>query len=277
MPEKLNAQIDYDAVLEELYAKRGEIDISINTILLLKGSGSVVSPENLDAGVIKPIRNGAAIPSNAFFTMTLVDAAKKCIELKQARLTLQEIVAGLEQGGMPGQKPNTVYAALRRRESTVGDITRLDDQWGLKEWSSGISLGNTSKTSKKSKKKSSKKAAKKAAKSITAKTATTPKLVVVEPPPPEPSQAKQAKVKSPTIRQAAYEVLSKEGAPLHAKVLAERINKEYGKNTNLKALAGSLPDDGGQRFENIGNNTWALCAWSVEPKKATTAAATATA
>src|SRR5262245_32967036 len=115
MPEKINAQIDYDAVLSELYAKRDQIDVSINTILLLKGSGSVASNGAAVGTATKSLPSGT-IASNAFFSMSLVDAAKKCIELRQARLTLQEIVDGLAEGGMPGQKPNTVYAALRRRE-----------------------------------------------------------------------------------------------------------------------------------------------------------------
>ena len=273
MPEKINAQM-VDAVLEELYAKRNEIDISINTMLLLKASDSIIAPENLGgSGVAKPVSNGGGIPSNAFFSMSLVDAAKKCIELKQARLNLQQIVTGLEQGGMPGQKPNTVYAALRRRESTVGDITRVDDLWGLKEWSAGISVGKTPKAAqgKKGKKKGTKKAAKKATKS----TATAaPKLVIVERV-PEASQAEEGKPKSSTtIRDAVFEVLSKEGAPLHAEVLAERVNKEYNKNTNDKALAASLKDDGKQRFDNVGHNTWALHVWPEEQKKLKVASAT---
>ena len=265
MPEKINAQI-VDAVLEELYAKRNEIDISINTMLLLKASDSIVAPENLGGGgIAKPVSNGGGIASNAFFSMSLVDAAKKCIELKQARLSLQQIVAGLEQGGMPGQKPNTVYAALRRRESTVGDITRVDDLWGLKEWSSGISLGKISKAAKgkKGKKKGAKKAAKKA---VTSK----PQLVVVETKPEEPQQAKR----SITILDAAYEVLTKEDAPLHAEVLAERVNSGYGKNTNLKSLAATMPKDSTLRFENLKNNTWALSEWPASKKvKAATATA----
>src|SRR5438128_2104770 len=43
MPEKINAQIDYDTVLVELYAKRDEIETTINTILFLQGSGSSAS------------------------------------------------------------------------------------------------------------------------------------------------------------------------------------------------------------------------------------------
>jgi DNA-directed RNA polymerase delta subunit len=270
MPEKENAPTQYDAVLADLYAKRDEIDSAINTILFLQGSGSTVASTANANGAVRATRAGA-IPSNAFFGMSLVDAAKKYIELSQAKRTLAQIVKGLEEGGMPPQKPGTVYAALRRRESTVGDIMKLGEEWGLKDWFAGISVGESAKTTKgkKGKKKSAKKAAnKKAAKP----SATKPQLVVVESKPEEATQAKAAKPKSMTILDAAYEVLTKEDGPLHAEVLAERVNQGYGKNTNLKSLAASLPDDSTLRFENLKNNTWALSEWPASKKVKTTAA-----
>jgi hypothetical protein len=72
-------------------------------------------------------------------------------------------------------------------------------------------------------------------------------------------------------------VLVKEDVPMHAGTLAERINTGYGKTTNLKALAASLKDDGQQRFENIGHNTWVLHEWSAEKKKPRPVAVAATA
>src|SRR6267378_6348645 len=97
MPEKINAQIDYEAVLNELYAKRDEIENAINTILFLQGSGQSASSAGASNGGLRPVRTGA-IPSNAFFGMSLVDASKKYIELSQAKRTLPQIVKGLEEG-----------------------------------------------------------------------------------------------------------------------------------------------------------------------------------
>src|SRR6185503_3767407 len=84
--------------------------------------------------------NGGAVPSNAFFGLGIGDAVKKYLELVQAKKTLPQIVKGLEDGGMPSQKPNTVYAAMRRRESVTGDIMRVGEEWGLKEWFSNVNV-----------------------------------------------------------------------------------------------------------------------------------------
>jgi HB1, ASXL, restriction endonuclease HTH domain len=274
MPEKTSAPNSYETVLQDLYAKRDEIENAINTILFLQGSPPSAQPTSAGNGGTRVTRAGV-IPSNAFFGMSLVDAAKKYIELSQAKRTLAQIVAGLEEGGMPPQKPGTVYAALRRRESMAGDIMKVGEEWGLKDWFASISTGDGTKgrpPKAKSKKKSSKKRAK-AASAARAETTT----------PAEPnesdhsSEAKTGKATKPdiTVRNAAHAVLVKEDGPLHAEELAERINKEYGKNTNQKALAASLKDDATKRFDNIGHNTWVLHAWPPEKKKPKAAVAAA--
>jgi DNA-directed RNA polymerase delta subunit len=273
MPENLNAQTSYDAVLQDLYAKRDEIETAISAILFLQGSGASVTPASGGAGGARAVRTGV-IPSNAFFGMGLVDAAKKYIELSQAKRTLAQIVQGLQDGGMPAQKPNTVYSALRRREGTVGDIMRVGEEWGLKDWFAGVSIGEPTKAAngkktRKRKKKSSKKRSAAAAKTETADT--------VKPEDTPAPKTAPPKAKPISILNAAHAVLDKEGAPLHAEVLAERINKGYGKTTNLKSLAASLPGDSTKRFDNIGNNTWVLGAWPDEKKKTRPVAVAATA
>jgi DNA-directed RNA polymerase delta subunit len=250
MPERISAT-DYDTVLAELYAKRDEFEVSINTILFLKGSGSAVASSIATNGAVKTL-TGGAIPSNAFFSLSLVDAAKKCIELKQAKLTLQEIVKGLAEGGMPPQKPGTVYAALRRRESMTGDILKVDDEWGLKEWFSGISTGRTAKTAK-TKKSKKKKAAKKTRAKAEPEEAKKSK--------PEAKGNKLTSAKPLSIVDASYKILSEANVPLHAEILVEKLNADHGKNTNAKSIAATLPGDSTKRFFNTGNNTWALESW----------------
>jgi DNA-directed RNA polymerase delta subunit len=214
------------------------------------------------------------IPSNAFFGMSLVDASKKYIELSQAKRTLAQIVKGLEEGGMPPQKPGTVYAALRRRESTVGDIMKVGEEWGLKDWFAGISVGEVAKT-KTTKGKRGKKKTKKVTKAVASRPTKTEPTDIPTTAPKEISTKDNAS--DITVRDAAHAVLVKEDAPMHAGTLAERINKSYGKTTNLKALAASLKDDGQQRFENIGHNTWVLHDWPDEKKKPRPVAVAATA
>lgn len=274
MPEKENAPGQYEAVLADLYAKRDEIESAINTILFLQGSGSVAASTATANGAVRANRAGV-IPSNAFFGMSLVDAAKKYIELSQAKRTLVQIVKGLEEGGMPPQKSGTVYAALRRRESTVGDIMKVGEEWGLKDWFAGISVGEAAKT-KTPKAKKGKKKIKKAAKVVATKSPKTEPTDTSTTGAPEEISTKD-KATDITVRDAAHAVLVKEDAPMHAGTLAERINRDYGKTTNLKALAASLKDDGQQRFENIGHNTWVLHDWQAEKKKPRPVAVAATA
>jgi DNA-directed RNA polymerase delta subunit len=288
MPEQINAQIDYDSVLAELYAKRDEIEVSINTILFLKGSGSATSPEKAGGSGMPRGARAGVIPSNAFFGMSLVDAAKKYIELSQAKRTLQQIVKGLEEGGMPPQKINTVYAALRRRESTVGDIMKVGEEWGLKDWFAGISVGEAVKVvNGKKTKKGKKKRAKKAAKSIGSESAKKTAPPIAETPESEtkqtaPTEAGRKETKSAkpiSMVNAVFDILTQADKPLHADVLVEKLKQDYGKTTtNVKSIAASLPQDSTKRFYNIGGNTWALEIWRgsdrVKPKAAT---ATATA
>lgn len=273
MPEKINAPTYYDAVLAELYAKRDEIETAINTILFIQGSGSVAAPANGGSGIARPVRGGA-IPPNAFFGMSLVDASKKYIELSQAKRTLPQIVSGLEEGGMPPQKANTVYAALRRRESTVGDIMKVGEEWGLKDWFAGISTGEATKAKATKSKKRKKKAAKKASKASDAAMKTEPTDDTEAPIEKKPVTTKAKPI---SILNAAHAILDKEGAPLHAEILAKRINEAYGKNTNGKAIAANLPGDSTKRFDNVGNNTWALHAWPEDKKKTRPVAVAATA
>jgi len=264
MPEeKPNAQIDYDAVLQELYAKRDEMDGAISTILLLKGSGAT-TPESTSRRVIAT--NGGSIPSNAFFGLGIGDAARKYMEMIQAKRTVPQITKALEDGGMPPQKPNTVYAALRRREVMTGDITRVGEEWGLKEWFSNIAKPKATKKGKatKSKKKASKKLGKIAS----------PKQE--SPSKPEPTKAKQPMAESQKADKpisnlnAVHEILTSADKPLHADVLVEKLKADYGKDTNVKSIAASLPQDATKRFYNVGNNTWALETWRgtsrVKPK-----------
>ncbi len=280
MPEeKANA---HDEVLAELYAKRDEIEVAISAILFLKG-GSAATPES--RGKVFTVTNGGAIPSDAFFGLGIGDAAKKYLELVRAKRTLPQIVKGLEDGGMPTQKPNTVYAALRRRESVTGDITRFGEEWGLKEWFSNIAKPKTTKTAKgkKSKKKAAKKATKASPASAKATTAERKVVPIAErqrPKQTEPTASvqKEAKTAKPISNvNAVYEILTKADKPLHAEVLVERLKQDYGNTTtNVKSIAASLPQDSTKRFYNLGGNTWALEIWRgsdrVKPKAATATA-----
>lgn len=65
-----------------------------------------------------------------------------------------------------------------------------------------------------------------------------------------------------TMLDASYEILKAEGKKLHAAVIAQRLNENYGKTTHQNSVAARLPQDKDKRFKNIGQNTWELSEWT---------------
>jgi DNA-directed RNA polymerase delta subunit len=240
----LNGQVDYEAVLADLLAKRDQIDAAIAAINLIKGSGGGTSAASSSAaGVVAP---------NAFFTMGIGEAARKYLEIVKGKQTVQQITKALEQGGMPPLRPNTVYAALRRREAVNRDIIRLGDEWGLKEWFSNVSLPKSLTKTKPPKRRKTKAGGKvkSASKSEQSKAVAAPKddtnLSMID---------------------AVEKIMVEAGKPVHAKVLVEEL-KKYGKDTNVNSIRSSLPRDSKKRFVNVGENTWGLAKWSSRGEQA---------
>jgi hypothetical protein len=125
----------YEQILEELRAKRAQIDSDISLVEQLWERWGETGTASTSAVTSN---NKTSIPSNAFFTMGIADAAKKLLILVQKRLSTNEIIDGLEQGGLqPRPTYNSVYSILLRRAHDEGDIEKHGSQWGLTEWSSG--------------------------------------------------------------------------------------------------------------------------------------------
>lgn len=61
------------------------------------------------------------------------------------------------------------------------------------------------------------------------------------------------------------EILTEHGEPLHAKEIVRRL-LSVGRDTTVKSITGSMPQDARKRFENLGNNIWAIAEWTDELK-----------
>ena len=59
---------------------------------------------------------------------------RKLLEMMQRRMTIREIMQGLQAGGLKPSKYRNVYAILRQRESDKADVINVDAKWGLAEW-----------------------------------------------------------------------------------------------------------------------------------------------
>lgn len=127
----------YEQIVNDLKARRAQLDTDIALAEQLRdrwGGGAIAAAQN---GSSQP-QSGqpvTTIPSNAFFKMSIADATIKLLEMRQRRLTTNEIILGLEAGGLPRSTYNTVYSILSRRQSEEQDVEKIGKQWGLTEWS----------------------------------------------------------------------------------------------------------------------------------------------
>jgi hypothetical protein len=122
--------IDYNAVLADLEARKSQLEATIAGIKAILASGSNVVSNGHAEGVIRP----EDIPAHAFLGLSIADATKKFLSMVKSKQSLPQIMQALERGGLPPAKYNTVYAVLRRRENQVEDIFRMGEDWALTEW-----------------------------------------------------------------------------------------------------------------------------------------------
>ena len=138
--------IDYEAVLEDLRAKRDELNAAIAAIERLSRSGSA-SPnpsanEEGDSGA--PLAGGGEEPALAtesktlrediFFGLSATEAAKKYLTIVKRPVLTQDLVAALKKGGFLTNAKNfysNLYTSLKRSD----EFTNLGKgKWGLAEW-----------------------------------------------------------------------------------------------------------------------------------------------
>jgi hypothetical protein len=118
-------QINYDAVLTDLRARKAQLEAAISAIELI--ASQVGSPLPGGGG-------STTIGPSAFLGMSIPEAAKKHLNTMKQKQSTQEIIDALTAGGLPPSKYSTVYAILARRQKQVGDIVNMKGDWGLAEW-----------------------------------------------------------------------------------------------------------------------------------------------
>lgn len=73
-------------------------------------------------------------PSGLYTGMTIIEAAKKFLAIVQRPASTKEIVLALEQGGLQHKSKDfysSVYAILRQRQQSHGDVKRVANDWSL--------------------------------------------------------------------------------------------------------------------------------------------------
>src|SRR5690348_7975382 len=122
----------YDAVIADVEAKRDRLTGIIDALKELKALGIPMVAVN---GIVgnPNITIGATIPHDAFFGMTIPDAARKYLSIVKQTKPHPELCDALLEGGFQSRSEN--FREVVR--STLGrnpDFVKIKGQWGLKEW-----------------------------------------------------------------------------------------------------------------------------------------------
>src|ERR1051325_6042380 len=224
---------NYEAVLADLQEKRDQIEAAIAAIRLIMGAPTPTPAPAATNGVQKLTRIDE-IPHDAFLGLNTAEAAVKFLEMVRSAQTNIQIHQALQAGGLE-VKYNAIHTALSRREDKVGDVVSRGGKWSLAEWNPSIPRRVKTarpRPSRRSKKKRT-----------------------------SPQHASKSAGGGITLLNGTEEALRSVGEPIHADEILKRL-ADMGKKTNKSNLTRTLRQDTKNRFENLGDNKWALIEWS---------------
>jgi hypothetical protein len=125
----------YDAVIADLEAQREKITTTIEMLQGLRGFSNGTSKQGTDQGRAEM---DSDIRSDAFFGMTIADAARKYLGIVKKAKSTSDIAVALEAGGLKHASKdfNTTLRSIigPRRDEFV----RVNGDWGLTEWYPGM-------------------------------------------------------------------------------------------------------------------------------------------
>jgi hypothetical protein len=128
----------YDAVISDMEAKYAELGAAIALMKRLRDSlGGAPIAASPTGGLVTTggVVDLESIPSDAFFGLTIVDAAIKFLHMAAKKpQSTNAIIEGFERGALKGKNYSTVYGVLNRRAKTDGDIVNVHGDWALAEW-----------------------------------------------------------------------------------------------------------------------------------------------
>src|SRR5882672_241328 len=106
--------INYTAVLADLEAKRAQLDSAIAAIKAIIAQTGAMAATALP---LPRIAGLSQVPPRAFVGLSVSNAARNLLEMMQRRLSIGEIMQGLQAGGLKPSKYRNVYAIIRQREA----------------------------------------------------------------------------------------------------------------------------------------------------------------
>jgi hypothetical protein len=134
-----NEPIDYEVVVADLEAKRAALDTVIAALRLALNMGATIAPGGAPSAspTAKPI-DPATIRDDAFFGLSIGEAAKRYLEMVRRKQSIKEIADALERGGLPHTSSNfvnTVSTMMNRAAKADPELVRVGrGEWGLAGW-----------------------------------------------------------------------------------------------------------------------------------------------
>jgi hypothetical protein len=125
-----------DAVIADLEAWRGRIADAIETLQYLQTQGGGL-PTGVPSSTGARTLSRSDIPHDAFFQMTVPDAAEKYLKLVKKTKPNPELATDLLKGGLKSAAknfPEMIRTVLAREPRFV----KVNGEWGLSEWYPGM-------------------------------------------------------------------------------------------------------------------------------------------
>lgn len=199
---------DVEAAIVALETQKAGIDDAIAALRRYQALGLQGGPHT-DSRSADP----ANIPNDAFFGLSIGEAAKKYLGIIKRKQSLREITDALDRGGLPHASGNflgTVATMLGRHAKKDPDLVRVGrGDWGLAGW-----YGNRRPT----------------------------KQVASRPNVKKAKKARAFKKDSAILsnREMAIAVLQENNAPMHIASLMAAIKAKYGRSVLKDTLVGDL-------------------------------------
>ena len=125
----------YRMVLKDLEKRKMAIEAAIAGITSLMGESDTTSCMPAPPSTRQ---EPCHVEPGSFADLTLTEAAQHYLEMVKEPQSTAEIAEALERGGYPTKSRNfrnTVRSVLDRHAKTVGEIVKIQKNWGLAEWS----------------------------------------------------------------------------------------------------------------------------------------------
>jgi hypothetical protein len=134
----------YEPVIAELKAQMEECQRTISTLELMRSKAGFTAPIASLASVPAQPNGVASFTNDAFFGMTIADAAKKYLGATRKTATARVIAEALIAGGFKTSAKNFVEN-VRSIISRNPGIVFVNGEYGLAEWYPGRKAGAKSK------------------------------------------------------------------------------------------------------------------------------------